>query len=225
MKNNVKNWLVLILILTISSNMVQSSRRKFIWNWNQTNKMMPQYVCDSINNFFKDGKNDGVLFTLRGEGLYSETNNIDGIYNFRAFLSHAPKYMLVICNSQVYIIRSLSAEGICAEISRFIKKTNINAVFTQKLYDKIYEFLFNEYEAVEIQNNRKQQTVYFNSADEKLMFIRKRANERNTIRVAEKIKNNKSDIEDLPYYIITEHLYEESLILLFGILSNNIKYI
>ena len=225
MRNNGYKWYVLFVFF-ITATSVSATRKKFIWNWNQTDKVMPQYVYDSIKNFYKNRResDDGVLFGLHGKGFQKEKNKIDGVYFFKALISHDPKYMMIIYNDSVHIIESLSAGGISAEIAMFFKERKVDLDFTQEVYSRTYEFLFDEYEAVVIQDDRKQKTIYFENSDEQLSFIMSKANQKKAIKYSTLIKECPTNIENLPYYILTQHLYEETLIILFGMLSHNISY-
>ena len=169
-----------VLFLFFCQCLGQETRKYMVWQWNQTNKSMTQYVKDSICNYFNKNHQDSIPFTLWGEGVSEEKDCIDGIYQFRLFLTHQPTHLLIIYHSQIYIIKSIRVSGVIAEMCRFITTNAPEKRFTQELFRVFYNSLFEEYEGI-IEENQKYQIVSFTDEKEKLDFLWSKARKKEVL--------------------------------------------
>lgn len=197
----------------------QETRKYMVWQWNQTNKEMPQGVKDSICGFFRENHRDSIPFTLWGEGISEVKDSIDGIYQFRLFLTNQPKHLLIIYHSHIYIIKSIGASGFIAEMCRFIVDNAPERNFAQELFRVFYNSLFEEYEGL-IKENDKYQTVSFANEKEKLEFLWSKSRKKEVLNIAKKITEKKVVAIDFPYYILTKNLNDEEIILVLGMIAN-----
>lgn len=218
MKNTIR-FLIVVFFSFFYCHSSLAGHKKFVWQWNQTNKAMPEYVKDSVNNYFMKQNRNGYAFTIWGTGVSADKKNIDGVYQFRLFVTHQPMHLMIIYQESIYIIESLTVPGIIAEMCRFIEKTKPDRHFCQNIYNVFYATLFDEYEACKIEDG-KYIPIYFNNEIEKQQHIKTLSRTDLILNLSAKMLENNSVVSDFPYYILTQNLNEEECILLLGIIKN-----
>lgn len=219
MKKNSLSILIIFFFL-ICHNMVMASRIKVHWKWNQTNKAMPECVKDSICNFYKRYGREGYPFTMWGTGVSTEKKDIDGIYQFRLFVTHQPVHLMIIHQRRIYIVESISVSGIIAEMCRFIDENELIDNFRQETYNVFYYTMFEQYEGYKVENGRYI-PICFDNETEKISYIWSRSRRNLVLQLSSKMLKDVSSIRYFPYYILTDNLNEEECILILGIIANN----
>lgn len=209
-------FIFFVCSMFLFQNEVFASKKKVVWKWNQTNKVMPQCVKDSISSYFKR-YNEDYLFTMWGDGFSTDKKDIDGIYKFRLFASHQPMHFMIIHNNAIYIMECLTVQGIMAEMCRLIDTHKMDNKLSDEVYKFIYKTLLDEYESYDTETGVYNSKFFCNEA-EKTNYLWLKSRKEIVIQLSEQMMDN-SFINNFPYYIITKNLNEEECILILGIIA------
>ncbi len=183
-------------------------------NWNKTDRILPIYVQDSIQNFYKSIDIDYCMYFLYGKGINEDKENPDGIYSFKMFSSHSHTHLLIIYHSEVYIVKSINYGGIVAEICRFAQKKNIDEAFLEKTCLICFNYLLDEYQTTDEEKN-----IEFANKDDFISSLLFSKSMDEVYKVYMEIKSHKNTAENLPFYILTKELDEKETILLLGLIG------
>lgn len=183
-------------------------------NWNKTDRILPIYVQDSIQNFYKSIDMDSCMYFLYGKGINEDKENPDGIYSLKMLSSHSHTHLLIIYHSEVYIVKSINYGGIVAEFCRFAPKKNIDEAFLKETCLICFNYLLDEYQTTDEEKN----IVFANKEDfiSSLLFSKSMDK---VYKVYMEIKSHKNIAEDLPFYILTKELDEKETIILLGLIG------
>ncbi len=214
------HFIFIIIFSLVCYNLVMASDKKVHWKWNQTNKVMPKCVKDSICNFYKRHGREGYPFTMWGTGVSIDNKDIDGIYQFRLFVTHQPVHLMIIHQRRIYIMESISVSGIIAEMCRFIDENELFEKFRQETYNVFYNTMLEQYEGYKVENGRYI-SMCFDNETEKISYMWSRSRRELVLQLSSKMLKDASSIRYFPYYILTDNLNEEECILILGIIANN----
>jgi len=183
-------------------------------NWNKTDRVLPIYVQDSIQNFYKSIDIDYCIYFLYGKGINEDKENPDGIYSFKMLSSHSHAHLLIIYHSEVYIVKSINYGGVVAEICRFAQKKNIDEVFLKEACLICFNYLLDEYQTADDEKN-----IVFANKDDFISSLLFGKSMDEVYKVYKEIKFPQNIAEYLPYYILTKELDEKETILLLGLIG------
>lgn len=194
-------------------------RKKVTLNWNHTNKELPNFVHDSIQNFYKSLDKEGLFF-IYGEGINEDKNNIDGIYSCCFFSSHSRPHILIIFQNRICIIRGYDFEDIISEISRFVNNYGIDHNFFKQICLNCFEYLVDEYEPNWLQCKENPKVQNGNRTDV-INYLWQNVNEEAVLKKYQKIKDSK-DIDIIIKNLLDLELNTEEKILLLGLIGGKV---
>jgi len=213
MKINKLCYIIIVLIL-FPFEFGFAKRNEAGLNWNKTDRILPIYVQDSIQNFYKSIDIDNCMYFLYGKGINEDKENPDGIYSFKMLSSHSHTHLLIIYHSEVYIVKSINYGGIVAEICRFAKKKNIDEAFLKETCLICFNYLLDEYQTTDEEKN-----IEFANKDDLISSLLFSKSVDEVYKVYMEIKSHKNIAEYLPFYILTKELDEKETILLLGLIG------
>ncbi|SED99418.1 hypothetical protein [Prevotella sp. lc2012] len=205
---------IIIASILFSFEIGFAKRNETELNWNKTDRILPIYVQDSIQNFYKSINIDYCIYFLYGKGINEDKENPDGIYSFKMLSSHSHTHLLIIYHSEVYIVKSLNHGGIVAEICRFAKKKNIDEAFLKEACLICFNYLLDEHQTTDDEKN-----IEFVNKDDFVRSLLFSKSMDEVYKVYKEIKYSKNIAEDFPFYILTKELDEKETILLLGLIG------
>lgn len=209
---------IFLIFLFCSCQSIREEKRDYIvWQWNQTGKNMPQYINDSLSLFFSRYHREGIPFTLWGKGLSDEKDSIDGVYQYRLFVTHQPIRLLIIYKSKVYIMRNVKASGMLTELCGFITKYNPERSFVQKVLKEMFNLLLDEYVDVQEMGGKEMPPT---SRKEIIDYLWAKSRKDEVANIAKVIKERIDVGNGFSDYVLNKNHTEEEIIIAIGIIAN-----
>lgn len=204
--NNILYLIIVLLLYPIEN--CFSKDNNTVFNWNKTDRHMPAFVKDSIQNYFNSVGMEDYLFFVNGKGMIDDKNNIDGVYTFKRFSSHSSAHLMLIYHSDVYIVKSMNYGGVVAEICRYAYEKQMNDIIFKRICLDCFWFLANNY------SERNNEDCFTNIDS---IIVSTKNSRVPGIYDELIVKNN--IVNDIPFYILTKELDEKETIMLFGLLG------
>ncbi|MDO4161333.1 MAG: hypothetical protein Q4D41_12855 [Prevotellaceae bacterium] len=218
MEATIRHIIIALLLIPFQANGMTTQEKVKI-EWNKTDRILPSNVQDSIIAFYNSIDKDGSVFVLSGNGINEDKSNTDGIYTFKALISHDPVRMLIIYNHDVSIVRSTHPMGVAAEVCRYAKAKGIDDNFFKEICKSCFNYFVDDYQTVELING-KYNKVYFPNKEESLDYMIKNSNIELVYNTYNELKSKDNIKDELLYSILIKELNKEETILLLGLIGD-----